>query len=404
MYVVSKMKRISFILTTQLLALVSFGQSLPDNKSFNFYGDTIKFSFASDLITHYNGAPDESAIRSFYSSANQSDYHSIFAALASYREKRKPDDWLYYQLIRKTVESISPKATNYYQYTLYKWFFLVKTGYNSVLSISDSAMLFYIQSDETIYNIPYHLRNGKQYVCLNYHDYGKIDFEKTRFSEVTINIPEPQKSFSYKLTHLPDFLPADYQEKDIQFNYYDTNYKFKIKLNPQVRAIFANYPVVDYDLYFNMPLSKETYASLIPPLKKNMKGMSQKNGVDYLMRFTRNAFLFEKDSTIYGKEKRLSPEETLLYEYSDCEDRAALFFCLVKEIYHLPMLVLSYPNHVTIAVQFDKPIGTPIVYNGKKYSICEPTPQKEDLSLGQISRGLRHAAYQVAYEYNPQEN
>lgn len=121
------------------------------------------------------------------------------------------------------------------------------------------------------------------------------------------------------------------------------------------------------------------------------------------MRFTRYAFLFEKDTEIFGNEKRLSPEETLLYEQSDCEDRAALFFYLVKEIYNLPMIVLVYPRHVTIAVQLDKPVGNPIVYKGKKYSICEPTPQKQDLRIGQRIPALSNTPYEIAYAYNPKE-
>lgn len=132
--------------------------------------------------------------------------------------------------------------------------------------------------------------------------------------------------------------------------------------------------------------------------------MNKKNGTDYLMRFTRYAFLFENDSKTFGKEKRLSPEETLLYEYSDCEDRAALFFYLVKEIYNLPMIVLVYPKHVTIGVQFDKPVGNPIVYNGKKYSVCEPTPQKWNLRLGQMIPALSKTSYEVVYAYNPHDD
>src|SRR5690606_36171241 len=97
-------------------------------------------------------------------------------------------------------------------------------------------------------------------------------------------------------------------------------------------------------------LSRETYNSLIPALKKTVKKMKPRNGVDYLMRFTRYAFLFAPDTEKFGNEKRLSPEQTLLYEESDCEDRAALFFYLVKEIYDLPMIVLAFPSHVTIAV------------------------------------------------------
>jgi hypothetical protein len=65
------------------------------------------------------------------------------------------------------------------------------------------------------------------------------------------------------------------------------------------------------------------------------------------------------------------------------------------------MIVLTYPNHVTIAVQFNKPVGTPIVYNGITYSVCEPTPQKNDLAIGQLMPELKKASYEVAYIYNP---
>jgi hypothetical protein len=119
------------------------------------------------------------------------------------------------------------------------------------------------------------------------------------------------------------------------------------------------------------------------------------------MRFTRYSFLYQRDTEVFGKEKRLSPEETLLYDYSDCEDRSALFFYLVKEIYNLPMIVLAYSDHVTVAVQFEKPAGKAIVYNGLKYSVCEPTPQQRDLKLGQLLPELQKKSYEVVYAYNP---
>jgi hypothetical protein len=211
------------------------------------------------------------------------------------------------------------------------------------------------------------------------------------------------RGFSYKVTQLPQFDSSSYEERDIRFRYYQSEYKFRVKLNPQVKSIFANYPVVDYEYYFNIPMSQETYGSLIPALRKNLEGMNIRSGVDYLMRFTRYAFLYRPDTEVFGDEKRLSPEQTLLYEQSDCDDRAALFFYLVKEIYNLPMLVLAYPKHVTIAVQLDKPVGKPILYNGQKYSICEPTPQKEDLLIGQLASALMNEKYEVVYAYQPGE-
>lgn len=390
---------ISFIILVFAFPFLVFAQHT--KKQFDFYGSTIEFSLTESSLVSYSGPLSEQSIHSFYKQLSSADYTSIVNAITFYKGQQKPDDWLFYQLIRKTAQQISPKSENYFSYTLYKWFFLTKAGYDAQLIISKDKMLFYVRSDENIYNIPTRVKDGKQYVCLNFHDYQDIDFEKDTFTEVSLPIPETTKLFSYKLTNVPSFSPDEYLEKDLLFTYNENEYHFKVKINPQVKTIFANYPVVDYESYFGVPLSNETYQSLIPKLKDAVKGLSKKNGVDYLMRFTRNAFHFKPDTENFGKEKRLLPEQTLLYEGSDCEDRAALFFCLVKEIYDLPMIVLAFPKHVTIAVKFDKPIGHSIVYDGDKYSICEPTPQKEDLNIGQLPSELYKTAYEVVYVHTP---
>jgi len=369
--------------------------------NFDFYGDAILLQIDSNFIADFSDSLSQNSINAFYNSINNQSSNALISSLLEYKEKYKLDDWLYYQLIRKVAQCISPKTNNYTRYTLYKWFLLSKSGYNATLSICGGKILFYVQSDENVYEIPCHTKGDKQYVCLNYHDYGSLDFTKDIFIEVPVEVPGAVKSFSYKIQEMPSFHPSDYKEKEVSFDVYQNSYQFKIKLNKQIPAIFANYPVVDYASYFNIPMSKETYQSLIPVLQKNIKRLKVKDGVDYLMRFTRYAFLFETDTENFGKEKRLTAEQTLLYDHSDCEDRAALFFYLVKEIYHLPMIVLSYPKHVTIAVKFDKPVGTPIIYNGEQYSVCEPTPQKEDLLVGQLLPGLKKSAYEVVYAYKP---
>jgi hypothetical protein len=341
-------------------------------------------------------------IQAIINRLSESDYSGLITAMLAKKEKDQLDDWLYYQLIRRTAGAICPKSANYNLYTIYKWFLLTRSGYDATLKLSAEKILFYIKTDDKIYNLPAYQKDGRQYVCLNYHDYGnQINFETEPFRELDIPGPAKGQSFSYKITRLPEFRASSYEEKDIRFNYYQNDFHFTIKLNPNVKTIFANYPVVDYASYFNIPLSQETYRSLIPLLKKNISKMSVKSGVDYLMRFTRYAFLFKTDTENFGDEKRLSPEQTLLYPESDCEDRAALFFYLVKEIYNLPMIVMAYPRHVTIAVKFDKPVGRPIVYNGEKYSVCEPTPQQEDLAIGELLPSLSKAGYEVVYAYHP---
>ena len=369
--------------------------------SFDFYGDSIIINNLNTHLVTYTEELSKETIQIYYQQMSESGYQPILESLKTYKQQHNPDDWLFYQLVRKTAQYLSPKENNYVQYTLYKWFLLSNTGFDAQLSIADSHILFYVQCDENIYDIPYYKSNNKQYVCLNYHDYGKIDFKLSQFKRVQIPIENATNGFSYRLTRLPSFSPADYEEKDIAFNYQDIDYRFRIKLNPKVKNIFANYPVADYQLYFNMPISNGTYASLIPQLKENIANMNVRQGVDYLMRFTRYSFLYQPDGVHFGKEKRMNAEQTLLYDGSDCEDRAALFFYLVKEIYNLPMLVLAYPDHVTVAVKFDKPIGKPIIYNGEKYTLCEPTPQRKDVPLGKVSHERKNSTYEVAFVYHP---
>lgn len=371
---------------------------------FDFYGDTLSLNLdQSEAIRFDRTKLTDSAIQDFYMQVSSLSYHPLVNHLTYYRQKAHLDDWFYYQLIRKTAQQLCPKQENFELYTLYKWFLMAKSGYDVRLALCQNKLLFYIQSKDNIYDIPFYTENGNQYVCLNYHDYGSsIDFKNLNFFAVGVVIPEAKNAFSYRVTRMPDFSAESYAEKDLQFNYDNRNYSFKVMVNPEVQNIFVNYPVVDYDAYFNIPLSRRTYNSLIPELKEAVKGMDSKKGVDYLMRFSRNAFAYKNDHDNFGREKRLSPEQTLLYANSDCDDRAALFFALVKEIYNLPMIVLLYPKHVTIAVQFEKKTsGRPIVYKDKKYYICEPTPQEEDLPIGQVSDKLRNTPYEIAYEYTP---
>lgn len=399
------MKLIPFLLYSfLLLSLPQEGGYAQENRQhlhFTFYGDTLDVQLDQWHFTGFDGPLSNGNIREFYDSMNSNRYQPLIDALLACKEKNQLNDWLYYQLIRKMAQQLSPKGDNYQRYTLYKWFLLNKSGYDATLAIRGDVLLFYVQSDDNIYDIPYYQMRDKQYVCLNYHDYGKLDFREKEPNEVPVKIPEGQKAFSYKVTRMPEFTDADYEEKDIQFDYKNKSYLFKIKVNSQVQTLFANYPVVDYEAYFNIPLSQKTYNTLIPEMRNTLKGMDQRKGVDYLMRFTRNAFSYENDQDNFGKEKRLSPEQTLLTRYSDCDDRAALFFCLVKEIYNLPMIVLAYPHHVTIAVKFDKPKGNVIHYKNGAYSVCEPTPQQTDLSVGELSPKLKDVPYQIAYEYDP---
>lgn len=378
---------------------------IPDRTSahIDFYGDTVHTPAVDQLQVALKNPIGYELIEGFYAQLNQLPHQQLVNNLLAYKQEKQLDDWLFYQLIRTAAESISPKKENYHRYTLYKWFLLNQTGYSAVTRLRNDTLLLYVQSNENVYDIPSMLYNQEQYICLNYHDYGSnINFKQGRFQDIHIvGRKTGVRSFSYQINRMPDFNPDSYEVKPIQFAYGQRNYEFKVKVNKSIDKLFNNYPSVEYAMQFTAPISNATYQSLIPALKKTVAKMNQKKGVDYLMHLTRSSFAFENDASLYGKDKRFSPEQTLFSEYSDCEDRAAFFFYLVKEIYNLPMIVLSYPQHVTVAIQFDTPQSNPIVYKGNQYWVCESTPQMKNLKIGQGIPSLKKETFEVVYEYQP---
>ncbi|MEY3058947.1 MAG: hypothetical protein RL000_299 [Bacteroidota bacterium] len=309
-------------------------------------------------------------------------------------------DWLVYQLIRRIAEQINSKYEDYSQYTLTKYALLSGTGFEPLIYTSNEKILLYVKSTDTVYNLPNKIINGSQYVCLNYHDYKfQINFQTEKFYRKFEHLTKKGKDFNYHIDYLASFQRESYSEKTITFNYKQKIEKYNVLVNTEMQDYFTNYPVTEYRYQFNIPFSEVTYNTLIPQLKSRIMNLSVNEGIEYIMLFVRDGFEFETDTKLFGREKRLSAEETLISSSSDCEDRSALFFSLVKEIYNLPMAIISYPNHVNVAVQLPKPKGLGININGKVFTICEPTPQKIKHGIGWMSKKQRKESYEIAYLY-----
>ena len=66
-------------------------------------------------------------------------------------------------------------------------------------------------------------------------------------------------------------------------------------------------------------------------------------------------------------------EETLHYPASDCEDRSIFFSWLVKSLLNIDVIALDFPGHIATAVELKNPVGQVVRYQGKKYTIADPT-------------------------------
>lgn len=394
-------------LLTIILTCIHFWLSAQDavtnnNKLMvNFWGSLYTLTNPSIISTNLVDQDPPTQYEILMKNYNKDDLLKLIREIENIRKTLQLDDWFYYQLIRRVSQNIIPKQQNYTGYTLIKYMLLQYSGFDTRAFYSKSKILLYINSKDTVYNIPVKTIGENNYVCLNYHDYNSnIDFDTEKFEKEIgkLKIAHP---FSYKISKIPFFNPDSTIKKNISFQYKGKKEEYSFQINPHGQEYFKNYPVIDYRYHFSIPFSSNIESSLIEKLKSRLSKLSVQDGVSYLMEFTRSGFQFAPDKIIYGGEKRFSPEETLFAENSDCEDRSSLMFALLTRIYNLPMIVISYTDHVNLGIGFEKVYGKGIQFEGRTYTLCEPTPQRKNFKLGNMDMKTFKKGYEIAFAYIP---
>src|SRR3972149_2063363 len=117
-------------------------------------------------------------------------------------------------------------------------------------------------------------------------------------------------------------------------------------------------------------------------LKPILQGKTEWEAVNILLRFVQTAFEYKTDDDQFGREKPLFVDEVLFYPASDCEDRSVLFAYLVQTLLGLDVVGLDYPAHIATAVRFTSEVaGDQVMYEGKKFVICDPTYIGADVGM-----------------------
>ena len=395
------MRRISLILSVLLIWSFAHdlkGQSVQGTRHLDFIGQSLILPASLTPAPTYD-FQDETTMQSF-DRWMEGQLTGLVPEMQELRNRQNLCDWFYYQLIRRVADKIIPKSKDYHGYTMAKWHLLRLSGFEPLVVLEGSRIWLYIRTEDIVYNLPGRLIDGKQFICINAHDYG-FDEHRAQDKGSRLASSSSTKSFRFGIDKLPEFPAAAYQSKSFAFQVGKRQEQLDISLNTALPGLLKNYPVTDYRHHFNIPLSTQTHASLLSQLRKKLDRMDIHRGIEYLLQFTRHAFPFATDTEVFGRERRYSPEETLLYQSSDCEDRAALFFYLVKELYDLPMVVLTFPDHVSVAVDLKENRGQVVYYEGSEYTVCEPTPQRRDLKPGETLKGVHDKPFEISYAYRP---
>ncbi|MEL6864834.1 MAG: hypothetical protein AAFP19_10455 [Bacteroidota bacterium] len=397
---------IALLMNTWLMA------SGPNNDavlSVRFYGEEINLSYQPELAQVAKICAKDRCIKKYYETMEASgQYQLLLDELLHYKEKWQLSDWLYYVLIRKTVEQLYQGADveegkEEMLNTLGTWFYLTKSGYETRLTnVSLKALFLYVPSNELVYGTSYMRDRKKRYYNLTAH-YQKVNTKGFAFRMNEFEPLRDGQPFSFRTPHLPNLSPQ-IAHRDIEFKVDDESYTLHLELDSNALQIMRQHPTMQPMDYLEVPISQTAKASLLPQLQKLIEGKSNQEAVEILISFTRRAFTYKWDWDIYDDDKAMIADELLFSEYSDHEDRCALFYFLVKELLDLPMIIVSHFNDdLTIGIELDQPVGNAFIYNERRYTICDPTTPCNSKRLGDIPYGFKEEYIQVIGEYEPQE-
>jgi hypothetical protein len=390
-----------------LLVILSLFPSCQNNLTANtqsvdvsFYSENFSMTYDSELLFSAKIQPDvylsgtnRSQVEDFYRKLETKNYQSLLTNLQSEKARLGLNDWLYYELMKKSVDAIFYKYSKNHR-TLINWFLLAKSGYDARITYLKRNLFLNIYTTDELFEIPIIIEGGRPLANLSsiHNDAGKsIDM-----LYVCNYVPNARgKNFSFNLEKLPTLKPT-VTKKKVKFETRESEFEIEVDFDETLVDLMRHYPFVAEHKYLEVPMSNTLANSLIPIIKKITQGKSWKESLEIITSLTRSGFAYKTDEEVYGKSKPMITEEIFHYRWSDCEDRSALFYSIVKEVMAFPMIAIAFSDHITIAVSTPSPIGdTSIEFQGKKYYVCDPTGPIGSFEIGEMPKEYRRKKFEI---------
>lgn len=372
----------------------------------NFFSEQISLNYNEDIekITLLPDM-DEETFERYYFDLDKSGYYIILNNLFHYKRDLELNDWVYYLLIHTCAKAIYAQQDENYR-TLFCWFMLHKSGYTVQLNYTESEALLSVYTRDKVFALPVREEGNGWFVNITNPDEIFKDGTSKRAKmkliaqKAAVKINKPGRPFLFEFGKLPKLNNPKIMEKKLSFIHDNQLYQYDVRIDGNYLSLMYYYPELTLYQHAQIDLSASARATLLYPLKKTVENKSPYESIRLLLSFTRQAMLYDTDQNAYNRENLMfSPEETLFYKYSDCEDRSALFYYLVREILGLDVILLDFPTHASVAVALDKPYGdNPINYKGKIYSICDPTGPGNHLKPGDFPEGLENVEFKILEE------
>lgn len=360
-----------------------------------FYAQPVRIQYDPAMVIPDPGPLTMTSIKDAYHQLNKKPKQVLLSSLLEAKQLFQLNDFLFFKLAKTSVQVVYSGADpNAQVITLFG--LLIDAGFDARLTFRGSQVFVNVFTTEDLFEVPIIDTGGRPYANLSCLD-GSCSGRQRLF--IVDERPNPTgRSFGFQLRSWPA-LRAQPTEKKLAFSYHGVPQTMDVIFDRTMVDIMDGYPFIHEYAYLETPLSLTLRNSLLPQLRRYLEPLNEEQRLELLVSFTRSAFNYKEDNENFGHSKPMVPEELFGYSFSDCEDRSALFFALVRDLLNLPMAVIAYDDHLTIAIGSDDILGDSFNYNGQRYVFCDPTGPKDSSRIGEIPPGYENKNFQVIGTY-----
>ena len=351
--------------------------------TFDVFGTQCRVRIGDNCRFHLSGV-SENEVADILSEFQKPQYDNLLYDCLEERKAHNFSDWAYYQMLLALTNKFYGTHTN--EATMTLGFLYSQSGYKMRYARKDATLYMLVASQYNMFGKSYFYVDGDWYYLLEDLKEGdKLNICKAKFPK--------ESALSLQMNTLQSFTNSPVNERTIT-SLRNPDFSFTIKSNKNSIDFYNTYPcsytdnnfMTRWANYANTPLEKWLTDQLYPPMREKLKGLSPLDAVQQLDWWVQGktdinhtnpnqgCFLYAYDEPIWGYDRNFFGEESIFYPYNDCEDRSILLSHLVRDLVGLDVVLVYYPGHLAMAVNFPTDVpGDNIVYNGRKFTICDPT-------------------------------
>jgi hypothetical protein len=311
----------------------------------------------------------ENEVANYWLSLSKQQTNILIDDILRLKNELKLNDWGMYLLINQLFQThFSGRSEN--EEVVFSIFMLNQLGYRARIGRSGNTLVPLVAISNNVTNVScFMFGNGNNQIV-----YYALHTDRKKLSSIQTCGREyntAEQVMNISITQ-PPLLSNKISTKKLILK----NKEYVFNYKQSLPAFYATYPCVDFSLYTNAPLEESFLKSLRSNLLPALQNKSQEDAVNFLLHFVQNAFSYQTDQVQFGYEKWNFAEETLVYPYCDCDDRAIFFAQLIKNLLGMKVVLVHYPGyHLATAVHFDNPklSGASVTHQHVKYLICDPT-------------------------------